>query len=156
GSSDTVTLPFQQQQDLNKNNARIGVINAEAMGQSITRIKIWFKDDNGPASTFWVDAGDQVTVERMDKKYTIAGKQMYATGLQIAKDPGVWVVYIGCGLMILGLIVAFFMSHRRIWLLITKENDETTVLISGSANKNKTGFETTFDTLSTDLEADTK
>lgn len=156
GSSDTVTLPFQQQQNLNKNNARIGVINAEAMGQSITRMKIWFKDDNGPASTFWVDAGDQVTVERMDKKYTIAGKQMYATGLQIAKDPGVWVVYIGCGLMILGLIVAFFMSHRRIWLLITKENDETTVLISGSANKNKTGFETTFETLSTDLEADTK
>ncbi len=155
GTSDTVSLSFQKQQNLTNNNARIGIINAEAMGQSISKMKVWFKDDKGPASTFWINAGDQVTVERSDKKYTIAGKQMYATGLQIAKDPGVWVVYIGCGLMILGLFVAFFMSHRRIWLLITKENDETTVLMSGSANKNKTGFETIFGTLSTGLEADT-
>ena len=80
---------------------------------------------------------------------------MYATGLQIAKDPGVWVVYTGCGLMLLGLYVAFFMSHRRIWLLIRKENGETTVLMSGSTNKNKTGFETTFRALSTKLKADT-
>ena len=152
--SQTVTLPFQQQQTLN-DNSRIGVINAEAMGQSISRMKVWFKDDQGPASTFWINAGGQVTVERPGKKYTIAGKQMYATGLQIARDPGVWVVYIGCGLMILGLTVAFFMSHRRIWILIAKENDETTILMSGSANKNKTGFETSFDTLSTELEADT-
>lgn len=152
--SQTITLPFQQQQTLN-DNSRIGVINAEAMGQSISRMKIWYKDDQGPASTFWINAGDQVTVERPGKKYTIAGKQMYATGLQIARDPGVWVVYIGCGLMILGLTVAFFMSHRRIWVLIAKENNETTVLISGSANKNKTGFETSFDALSKELEADT-
>jgi len=147
----TITLPFQQQQTLN-NNSRIGVINAEATGQSISRMKVWFKDDQGPASTFWLNAGDQVTVERPGKKYTIAGKQMYATGLQIAKDPGVLVVYIGCGLMILGLTIAFFMSHRRIWILVAKENDGITVLMSGSANKNKTGFETSFETLSTELE----
>jgi cytochrome c biogenesis protein len=151
----TITLPFQQQQTLN-NNSRIGVINAEATGQSISRMKVWFKDDQGPASTFWLNAGDQVTVERPGKKYTIAGKQMYATGLQIAKDPGVLVVYIGCGLMILGLTIAFFMSHRRIWILVAKENDGITVLMSGSANKNKTGFETSFETLSTELETVTR
>jgi len=152
--AETVILPFQEQKPLTKHNATIGIINAEAMGETITNMKVWFKDESGPASVFWVDAGDQVTVEREGKKFTIAGKQMYATGLQIAKDPGVWVVYVGCGLMLLGLYVAFFMSHRRIWLLIRKENDETTVLMSGSANKNKTGFETTFGSLSTELEAD--
>jgi len=156
GVTETVTLPFQQQQDLGTHNARIGVVNAEAMGQSITNIKVWFKDDDGPASVFWVKAGDQVTVERQNKKYTIGGKQMYATGLQIAKDPGVWVVYIGCGMMILGLFVAFFMSHKRVWMLVRKEDDETTVLMSGSANKNKLGFETIFTSLSSELEAKTK
>jgi cytochrome c biogenesis protein len=155
-ASETVSLPFQKQKNLTKHNARIGIVNAQAMGQTISNMKVWFKDDNGPASVFWVDAGDQVTVERGAKKYTIAGKQMYATGLQVAKDPGVWVVYIGCGLMILGLYMAFFMSHRRIWLLISKEDDKSTVLMSGSANKNKTGFETTFGNLSTELETDTK
>ena len=153
---ETVSLPFQTQMTLTKHNAQIGIINAKAMGQTISAMKVWFKDDSGPASIFWIDAGDQVTVEREGKIYTIAGKQMYATGLQVAKDPGVWVVYIGCGLMILGLFVAFFMSHRRIWLLIRKENDETTVLMSGSANKNKMGFETSFGALSAELEANTR
>ncbi len=152
----TVPMPFQQQQELSKHNARIGIINAEAMGQTITRMKVWFKDDQGPASTSWLKAGDQVTVERPGKKYTIAGKQMYATGLQIAKDPGVWIVYLGCGLMILGLFVAFFMSHKRIWILLTQEDNGTKVLVSGSANKNKVGFERIFTSLSSDLETDTK
>jgi cytochrome c biogenesis protein len=149
--AETVILPFQEQKPLTKHNATIGIINAQAMGETITNMKIWFKNDSGPASKFWVDAGDHVTIERDGKKYTIAGKQMYATGLQVAKDPGVWVVYIGCGLMLLGLYMAFFMSHRRIWLLIRKGNDETTVLMSGNTNKNKIGFETTFDALSTKL-----
>jgi cytochrome c biogenesis protein len=156
GETETVILPFQQQQNLAKHNARIGVINAQAMGQSITNLKVWFKDDQGPASTFWIDAGDQVTVERPDKKYTITGKQMYATGLQVARDPGVWVVYLGCAMMILGLFVAFFMAHRRIWLLLTKKDGKITVLMCGSVNKNKVGFEKIFASLSSELEADIK
>jgi len=148
----TVTLPFQQRTTLsNHNNASIGVINAEAMGQSITRLKIWFKDDKGPASTFWVKAGSEVTVQRPDKEFIIGGKQMYATGLQVAKDPGVWVVYIGCGMMILGLFVAFFMSHRRIWVFIRKDNEDTEIRVSGSANKNKMGFEKQFASLALTL-----
>lgn len=151
GKSNRVVLPFQQPAGIPAFNASIGVINAEMKGQSITRMKIWFNDDKGPASTFWMNAGKQVTVERGDKRYTVDGKQMYATGLQVAKDPGVWVVYIGCGMMIFGLIVAFFMSHRRIWLLLTKKNGKTTVLMSGSSNKNKVGFEKIFSSLSNDL-----
>ena len=154
GQEQTVVLPFQQRSDLQTHGAAIGVVNAETMGQSITRMKVWFNDEQGPASIFWLKAGDQVTVERPGKKYTIAGKQMYATGLQVAKDPGVWVVYIGCGLMILGLFVAFFMSHRRIWLLLTKEDGKVSVLMSGSANKNKVGFEKIFSSLSAELKTD--
>ncbi len=72
---------------------------------------------------------------------------MYATGLQVARDPGVWLVYIGCGLMLLGLYMAFFMSHKRIWLSVQTDGDETSVLLAGSANKNKVGFATQFSAL---------
>jgi cytochrome c biogenesis protein len=154
GKEEVVILPFQKRTGLSQHEGSIGVINAETMGQSVTRIKVWFDDEQGPASTFWLKAGDQATVERTDKKYTIAAKQMYATGLQVAKDPGVWVVYIGCGMMILGLFVAFFMSHKRIWLLLTKEDKKTSVLMSGSANKNKVGFEKMFFSLTADLKTD--
>ena len=48
------------------------------------------------------------------------------TGLQVAKDPGVWIVWLGCTLMMAGyLYVAFFMSHRRIWVRI--ENGTVTI-----------------------------
>lgn len=144
GITETVTMPFQQQVSLGKHNSRIGIINADTMGQTVTRMKVWYKDDQGPASTFWINAGDQVTIERPGSRYTISAKQMYATGLQVARDPGVYVVYLGCFMMILGLFVAFFMSHKRIWILLGTENGKRTVLLSGSANKNKFGFEKDF------------
>ena len=68
------------------------------------------------------------------------------TGLQVTKDPGVWVVWIGCGLMIFGLIVSFFFSHQRVWVRIPKSPEEEIVL-AGSANKNRMGFEKTFSQL---------
>lgn len=146
--SESIPLSFQRRGTLSKhNNAAIGIINADMRGQSVNRIKIWFKDEQGPASIFWIQSGDEVTVQRADTEYIIAAKQTYATGLQVAKDPGVWVVYIGCGLMILGLFVAFFMSHRRIWILLKEEKGNTSILLSGSANKNKVGFEKTFSNL---------
>ncbi|MBU0960903.1 MAG: cytochrome c biogenesis protein ResB [Proteobacteria bacterium] len=151
GAAESVIMPFQQPQDLTTHSAKIGIVNAQAKGQAVTSMKIWFDDDLGPPSIFWLEADAQVTVERQDKKYTIAGKQMYATGLQVAKDPGVWVVYLGCSMMILGLFIAFFMSHRRIWLLLDKEGEKTSILMTGSANKNKNGFEKAFALLAEQL-----
>jgi cytochrome c biogenesis protein len=65
------------------------------------------------------------------------------TGLQVAKDPGVWVVWSGCGLLIFGLIVSFFFSHQKVWVRIPKGSGGEIVL-AGTANKNRPGFERSF------------
>ncbi len=65
------------------------------------------------------------------------------TGLSVTKDPGVWVVWIGCGLMIFGLILSFFFSHQRVWVRIPK-GPGGEVVLAGSANKNRVSFEKTF------------
>jgi cytochrome c biogenesis protein len=65
------------------------------------------------------------------------------TGLSVTKDPGVWVVWIGCGLMIVGLIVSFFFSHQRVWVRISK-TPKGEIVVAGSANKNRVGFEKNF------------
>jgi len=65
------------------------------------------------------------------------------TGLSVTKDPGVWIVWIGCGLMILGLIVSFFFSHQKVWVRIQKSPGGEIVL-AGSTNKNRVGFEKAF------------
>lgn len=72
------------------------------------------------------------------------------TGLQVTKDPGVWVVWVGCGLMIIGLIVCFFFSHQRIWIRIpVRERGE--IVVAGSANKNRIGFEKQFEQLAGEI-----
>lgn len=75
------------------------------------------------------------------------GEEFMYTGLQVAKDPGVWVVWIGCILMVAGIYVAFFMSHRRIWVRI----DNGTVTIGGHASKNQGGFQLFMEQLLTKL-----
>lgn len=75
-------------------------------------------------------------------RYVGAREGMF-TGLQVTHDPGVAIVWLGCLLMVVGVYVAFFMSHRRVWVLV-KDGE---LLIGGNANKNPAGFELAFDRL---------
>jgi cytochrome c biogenesis protein len=75
-------------------------------------------------------------------KYVGGHEAMY-TGLQVARDPGVGIVWLGCLLMVVGVYCAFFLSHRRVWVLIK----DGSVVIGGNANKNPAGFELAFERL---------
>jgi cytochrome c biogenesis protein len=74
--------------------------------------------------------------------YKGAEEKMY-TGLQVARDPGVEVVWLGCFLMVIGIYIAFFMSHRRIWVRI----QDGAVTVGGNASKNPGAFRQHFETL---------
>jgi cytochrome c biogenesis protein len=78
-------------------------------------------------------------------------EQRYYTGLQVAKDPGVWVVWLGCFLMVFGSLGAFFLSHRRLWVTIQPLNKGIGVKLGGSAHRNQPAFALYFDTLRKDL-----
>ncbi len=68
-------------------------------------------------------------------------KEKYYTGLQVTKDPGVWVVYAGFIFMIIGCFITFFISHQRICVEAVKSGNKTKVMIAGTSNKNKLGME---------------
>jgi cytochrome c biogenesis protein len=151
GAGKTEIVPAATQITWKEGGARFGIINMETRGEVVNRFKIWFTDDQGEPSKFWLEPGREAIIERPSGNYTLSAKQLYATGLQVAKDPGVWWVYTGCGLMLLGLLVAFFMSHRKVWALVSEEQGKVTVLFAGNANKNKLGFEKTFAELAESL-----
>jgi cytochrome c biogenesis protein len=67
------------------------------------------------------------------------------TGLQVRKDPGVWLVYLGCTFMGIGLYIAFFMNHRKLWILLSPSKGSTAVTVAMSANKNREAFERKID-----------
>lgn len=65
----------------------------------------------------------------------------YYTGLQVTRDPGVWVVYSGFILIILGCYITFFMSHQRLCIEVAQSGKKSKVMIAGTANKNKVGMQ---------------
>jgi cytochrome c biogenesis protein len=140
-------VEFQKQERWPAEGLRFGVINAKAMGQSVVSSKLWISDDQGAPVTLWLDKTDTDEVQLGERTYLVGARQMYATGLQVAKDPGVWWVYAGCSLMLIGLYIAFFTSHRRLWVLVSAAEKGATVLLAGSANKNRPGFTRTMEEL---------
>jgi len=147
GERKNFIVPFQKQMVWEEKDIRLGVINAEAMGKRVVRSKLWIKVGESAPVVEWLKDGQEITTGD-DNNYSITVKQMYATGLQVARDPGVLLVYIGCGLMLLGLFIAFFMSHKRIWLSVQSEDEKTvSLLLAGSANKNRAGFSRQFSAL---------
>lgn len=70
------------------------------------------------------------------------------TGLQVAKDPGVWVVWLGCTLMVVGIGIAFFMSHKRIWVVVSKGHAR----MYGNASKNQAAFQMQFEEIAEKFE----
>jgi cytochrome c biogenesis protein len=121
-----------------------GIINQETRGEAVQRVKVWFTDNEAIPATFWVNNGQKAIIKRPAGEYEMTVKQLYATGLQVTKDPGVWFVYTGCGMMLLGLFTAFFMSHRKIYAFVRKDGEQVEILFAGSAHKNKVGFEKIF------------
>lgn len=64
-------------------------------------------------------------------------EQKHYTGLQITKDPGIWYVYSGFILLIIGCWITFFMSHDAYCIEIKNNKDKKLKInVSGITNRN--------------------
>jgi cytochrome c biogenesis protein len=70
------------------------------------------------------------------------------TGLKVVKDPGVNVVWIASGLMVLGLVMVFWFPHRRLWALCTPRADGGTDVSLAAASQRDLGLERDFEQVS--------
>jgi len=113
---------------------------------------------NNPPRALWLLKNVPKLDQQRDDDFLLTleeiSKKEY-TGLQVTKDPGVWVVWVGCSLMIIGFIVSFFFSHQRVWIRIPK-GPQGEIVLAGSANKNRVGFEKRFEDLVEEVRNTTK
>ncbi len=77
--------------------------------------------------------------------------QVYYTGLQLAKDPGMNIVWVGSALLVLGLCIMFYMPHRKLWLVIRPVDGRMRVFLLGMANRNEMAFAHHFNEIFTKL-----
>jgi len=108
------------------------------------RVEVTFKG-KAPQTFIVLKNFPEMNAQRGDDlifNYEGTNARMY-TGLQVAKDPGVEVVWVGCTLMCIGLVIAFFMSHKRVWIVVSRGHAR----MYGNASKNHAAFSMQFDEL---------
>lgn len=131
-------------------------VSAFVPGLSGPAVQVEMHAPNGKAESFVVYANHpELNLQHAKEHgkgpvihYKGAQKKMY-TGLQVARDPGVWIVWLGCFMMVAGVYVAFFMSHRRIWIRIQNGS----VTMGGNASKNPAAFQRSFEELTEKLKS---
>lgn len=75
--------------------------------------------------------------ENIENTYTLTfDKTSGFTGLQVKKDPGVGIVWLGCGLLMLGLFLSFYWRPITLSGILEKQNETVLTLgaLSGKLN----------------------
>jgi cytochrome c biogenesis protein len=68
------------------------------------------------------------------------GERFY-TVLQAVRDPGVPLVAGGAVLLVVGLMITFFFSHRRFLIMLEEEQGQSRIGLAGSSNRDPVGLE---------------
>lgn len=112
-------------------------------------VLIAFTDSGKPTYTGWIVRRYPETGQ-LPEGHRVVFRDYWGveyTGMQVRKDPGVWVVYLGCIAMSIGLFIAFFISHKRIWVKIIEDKNNSRLLIGAIAHKNRIALEKKTDKL---------
>ena len=105
------------------------------------------RTEDQKTSSFWVFARDPEFDRRnRPDRFAFSFERLaplYATGLQIARDPSTPVIYTGCFLLFFGIGIAFYTSHKRVWAKVA----EGKVAVAGASHRNAEAFSREFDEL---------
>ncbi|MDL1956061.1 MAG: cytochrome c biogenesis protein ResB [Candidatus Desulfofervidus auxilii] len=146
GEKFEITVPFNQSVSLPDGKGSIKVVRAFSdlmnMGPAFQLVVI---EDDKPQTTWVIERFPQFDAMHRKGKYAFVLKNYTRyTGLQVKKDPGVWIVWIGCLIIIGGLAIGLFVIPQKMWLHLTPHPKGCEILIGGMATKRRTLFKHTF------------
>jgi cytochrome c biogenesis protein len=118
----------------------------------VARIAFQASDQDQPVIITAFKAGAKMP-QRAPVKFEIIKAELVAySGLKVKYDPGVWFIWVGCTLMVIGFFITFYMAHRKVWIRLSPSGQERTrVEIAGSTNKNRTALSRLLGRLASDL-----
>ena len=72
-----------------------------------------------------------------------------ASGFQITKSPGKNLVYLGCLLLCIGIVLMFYIAHKRIWVIIEPDSAQASAqfVVAGSGDRHQKEFAIEFQAL---------
>jgi cytochrome c biogenesis protein len=153
-----VTLPD------NRGELTLSNINENLMNVMGPAVLVTIKSPEGKESQIWLFRDRDLVKEKYPEMFDMSQKfnpsayspftfsldeieSVAYTGLQVSMDPGVNFVFIGFIIIIIGLLLTFFTSHRRFWIRVASEKGDVKISVTGKANKNPVGMERELDRL---------
>jgi cytochrome c biogenesis protein len=146
----SVTIPFGRKVDVPGVSDKVEVVdyqehfhlkNGEEGGRAVG---VTIYPAKGEPMERWllVDHPEYDQTQDGNQSYRVKDLQMKKyTGLQVNKDPGEILVWLGSLLLIAGIMIAFFLSHKKLWISLRTDNKGKSELkIGGTANKNRNAF----------------
>lgn len=88
-----------------------------------------------PVGAATIAQGQSATIDGLT--YTFVRERQF-TGLMVVRDPGAPIVWVGAGLMVIGLITTLFFRPRRVWVEVRPATDPahgTTVVLASAASR---------------------
>jgi cytochrome c biogenesis protein len=79
-------------------------------------------------------------------------QQVEASGLQVTHGGGATVVYAGFVLLVIGIFIMFYTSHRRLWAWLAVEDGAARLILADAGNRRPTEFTREFAALQAVLE----
>ncbi len=151
GKTEVVSLTLQQTAAIpgTQDQIRISEFQDNMMGFG-PALGVVINKPAKPANGSWVLADKPNfhgnTIQNYQIKVRNISKANY-TGLQVSHDPGVWVVYLGFTLMLIGIMLTFYSSHNKLWACIENDGRKTIVAIAGRSSRSAPAFNEKFDEL---------
>ncbi len=148
GSLGNVIAPVGKQVDIPKGGIKIEVVDyrdhfhMQDGSEAGTVVGVNLYSPGAAPEGVWLFESHPEMNRHGEYSFVVKGIKLRTyTGLQVNKDPGVWMVWTGSLLLVAGIMMAFFMSHKKFWIRIEKDRKgRVEVTAGGTTNKNKSAF----------------
>lgn len=83
-------------------------------------------------------AGSKISMGGDIKFEILSAQERYYSGISVKYDPGVWFIWVGCTVMVIGFFFTFYSSHKKVWISLEPDGgNRTRVEMAYSTNKNR-------------------
>jgi cytochrome c biogenesis protein ResB len=104
---------------------------------------------NQPGRSSMLNFLGSTSINLHQSAYDVTETGQYATILEVNYMPGKLIVYIGFVMMMVGITLALYVPHRRIWAKVT--DDEGELVVGGRTNRSKVSFGREFNRIKNEL-----
>jgi cytochrome c biogenesis protein len=161
GKALTMDLPLREPVTIPGTSDRLIITKYEQDLDGFGRaIGIIFEKEGQPPSGQWILVDRPFHGNRIEdyKVRVVRADEVRYTGIEVKKDPGVWLVWIGFSCMTLAIGLTFYSSHRKLWVCIEpdKKGQKSVIALAGRISRNAQAFEEKFEALQMRLERELK